>query len=514
MGIIEKVHIEKFRMFRDVGFELGDKVTIIAGQNGTMKSTLLGMLGQPFSMRDKEGAGNPYWSETTIDGLKFESKFSEKFKFSPRFDIAGDHEWTLDIRDDVYPKGSYTATSIPRKGAAGDAIRIWSKEGKGAGTGYIQAPVIYLSLKRLLPIGEEKRVQSSEIELSSDEKEFFERWHNEILILSPRLEQAELVKSSNKSTMGYTTEYYDALTNSAGQDNIGKIILSILSFKRLKEKYPSEYQGGLLLIDELDATLYPAAEVRLVEALFRFASDYDIQVIFTTHSERIIETVYNPKYSRDARLVFLEARDRRLGIRDDLSLESVKARLRVESTKKPVVEKIRVYSEDNEAVQFIKALIPRGYLSKLNFVNVPIGGDQLVDLRRRGIPEFLNSLVVLDGDKRPARLPRGILLLPGDKLSPEILLFRFLRSLPEGDDFWQDDNNYSKQVCFRSYPGENIEPTDRLQSKSWYREQLPHWGRSGHRLYNRWKDDNKGLVSEFQDSFEKEFKRLSDKNND
>lgn len=42
--IIKKVHIAKFRGFKDVEFEMGDQITVIAGQNGTQKTTLLGIL--------------------------------------------------------------------------------------------------------------------------------------------------------------------------------------------------------------------------------------------------------------------------------------------------------------------------------------------------------------------------------------------------------------------------------------------------------------------------------------
>ena len=41
--LIKKVHIEKFRGFHDQKFEVGSMLTAIAGQNGTQKSTLLGI---------------------------------------------------------------------------------------------------------------------------------------------------------------------------------------------------------------------------------------------------------------------------------------------------------------------------------------------------------------------------------------------------------------------------------------------------------------------------------------
>jgi len=46
---VESLNITKFRRFNNIPLSFGNKVTLIAGQNGTSKSTLLGMLAQPFS---------------------------------------------------------------------------------------------------------------------------------------------------------------------------------------------------------------------------------------------------------------------------------------------------------------------------------------------------------------------------------------------------------------------------------------------------------------------------------
>lgn len=42
--LIKKIQIEKFRGFKNVEFDLGENITIIAGQNGTQKTTILGLL--------------------------------------------------------------------------------------------------------------------------------------------------------------------------------------------------------------------------------------------------------------------------------------------------------------------------------------------------------------------------------------------------------------------------------------------------------------------------------------
>lgn len=48
--LITKVHVEKFRGFHNQDFEVGSMLTAIAGQNGTQKSTLLGIITQTFTL--------------------------------------------------------------------------------------------------------------------------------------------------------------------------------------------------------------------------------------------------------------------------------------------------------------------------------------------------------------------------------------------------------------------------------------------------------------------------------
>ena len=44
---ITHIHIERFRGFQNEDFEVGSQLTAIAGQNGTQKSTLLGIVHKP-----------------------------------------------------------------------------------------------------------------------------------------------------------------------------------------------------------------------------------------------------------------------------------------------------------------------------------------------------------------------------------------------------------------------------------------------------------------------------------
>ncbi|MBC5734436.1 AAA family ATPase [Lawsonibacter hominis] len=48
--IIRSIEIEKFRAFQQVSFTLGKRITAISGRNATQKTTVLGMIGQPFTI--------------------------------------------------------------------------------------------------------------------------------------------------------------------------------------------------------------------------------------------------------------------------------------------------------------------------------------------------------------------------------------------------------------------------------------------------------------------------------
>ncbi len=56
--MLKEIKIHKYRGFRDVSFKVGTRLTVIAGQNGTQKTTLLGMLTQMFTLDPKSEMGS------------------------------------------------------------------------------------------------------------------------------------------------------------------------------------------------------------------------------------------------------------------------------------------------------------------------------------------------------------------------------------------------------------------------------------------------------------------------
>lgn len=513
---ITKLEISKFRGFHNQNFDLGSQITAIAGQNGTQKSTLLGLITQTFTLKKD----NPMRQDRPLCGGSYISQFKDKFRLSPTFDTPGNHEWTLMF--DGY-KSSFTVESIKRTDS--DIVRFWKKGARQAGDGYMDYPTIFLSMKRLLPLAEDDSVISTDDNsLSDEEKEEYKILHNKILIAQTPIISTTGITSKNKQSVGVSTSFYDWNQNSMGQDNLGKIVLALFSFKRLKAKFPNDYKGGILAIDELDATMYPASQHELLKVLRKYASELNLQIIFTTHSlsllravdELRIETCARPETSHHVRLVYLKRLDNEIQIKNDIDYKSIMLDLNVVAEginrKK---HKVMVYTEDNENITFAKAILKRR-VSDLQFIDVSISCSKLVDLVSMKVPAFTcpHSIIILDGDVREnksmfkkIRNAKNVLVLPGRE-SPERMLARYLYNLSDADGLWTRlALGYSKQVCFREYSYEQIMETrenGRQNAKKWFNSQLAFWGRGAVKVLNPLFDS----ISQERDSFVANFDKM------
>lgn len=522
--LVDKIFIEKFRGFNKQGFTLGQQITLIAGQNGTQKSTLLGVLTQTFTIPPE----HPLTNEKPLSGGTFRSSFSDKFKLSPELDKPSEHEWTLffnnkNLHPDIDEEGGFTIESIPRSTDKGEVIRFWQKGKRDKGSGYVNLPVIYLSLKRLIPLAEAGKLKEQEINLTTAEKRWFSENYNKILISRDNIAKLDYLTGTQKTLFGVTSDNYDWYSNSAGQDNLSRILLAVLSFKRLKENYPSDYQGGILAIDEIDAALYPASQVQLLHKLSQFASKYDIQILATTHSLYLLEEAHllknNPKRLKDIKIVFLKKLDSQVKVIENKNILDIRNNLNVALGELHNNQKVTVFTEDKEAEDFLKAILKQRYSKKLDFISTPLGCGNLIDLARRKLKPFNYpySIVVLDGDAQKdldknKSTTKNFICLPGGSFSPEYLLANFLNNLPETNSFWTSKRTgYSKQVCFKNFSLGDIS-NDRNKAKNWYNEQIEQnvWGQRGRSLYNLLLKEMPQELKEFLDKFDQIYKKTKE----
>ncbi len=502
--IIKHAHIDKFRALNNVDFDLGSKITAIVGHNGTMKTTILGILSQTFTI-SKSHVMN---GETTIDGYNFHSQFREKFKLSDK-DKPGEHKWRLDLYKDVYKKDFFEVHSIPRDKRSND-IRFWSTEGKIKDVGYPQVPAYYISLKRVTPIGEENKVTYIS-ELDDEEISFLNNEYKEIFSIAKNAElSVDSISSKNKHTASIHDEAHDALSISAGQDNVAKILLAVLSFGRLKNKYPNDYKGGILLIDEIEATLHPLAQSKLIKRIYKYAKDFRIQFVFTTHSPSVIKSTFFDKYNnKEAQLLYLKRVGEKVCVYNNPNINDVIAELSG-IVRKPAKKtyKIKVFCEDLVARNIVKKLLA-AYKQYFSVMSCSLGAEEYIELLRVKLSEISKSIIILDGDKNISSINRklrtmnskNVMFLPSN-VCPEKMFYEYLFNLPEDAKIWDNAlGRFDKTKCFKDYPTLMDKQAETQQYKKWFDSVKSNFGRGYEKLINIWMADNTNQYENFVSQF-------------
>lgn len=490
--IIDEMHVEKFRDIENTIFKLGEKLTFIAGSNGTSKTSLLGLIGQPFAFRE-EGNVIKY---RTITGKEFSTKFEDIHNFTNYDDITS-IKYKLKLCD------GFSEPEIP---VAGEYRDKSNKEGqrfvafpsqREKGKGNYKIPVLYFGLKRLHPLGEhgEKDVTISEnLTVTTQEVDKFNYYHRELFINHDSDFNVEDVKTSNKQMLGGRNEKYDSNGFSAGQDNISQLITSFLSFKRLKDELGEAYQGGILLIDEIEATLHPLTQEKLFETLYKVARDLKLQIVVTTHSLEIIKLAMNSKYRNDTEIVYLTKTKGCLECFQKPSFDLIHQDMTASALQKKTY-KIQVLCEDNEAVSFLTAILPSDTFKKIDLISTELGHGNLENLARSPLATKNDFIFVLDGDQDVKRRS-NVLSLPGGA-SPEAIIYDFLTTLPLDDNFFE--RPYTKDFYFRTYPNR---PTNRDQFKAYFADLKERKPRVWSLLFHRWIKSNQIEVNAFIAKFE------------
>jgi hypothetical protein len=225
-----------------------------------------------------------------------------------------------------------------------------------------------------------------------------------------------------------------------------------MSFRKLKEEYP-DYKGGLLLIDEADAGLFPAAQTKLLDILDKECNDLHLQVVMTSHSPTLIERTYDlsQKYRRKYKTIYLSDTFGSVRSMHDYSWSDIYSDLlttTVLATDEISLPKINVYFEDKEGFDFFNTVLFRYSGKKFinSLSNVSLGCSNYIQLVKRGVPEFFSkSIIVLDADVEGTKNLDSIILLPGT-LPPDQLIFEFLYNLPPDDDIWMNSIRFTKPV--------------------------------------------------------------------
>ena len=467
---LKKITIEKFRALNNVEVEFGDYITVICGKNGTSKSSILGIAAQIFSFEKDYVTGASLRDFKQISSQGFKSQYKEHIRISEKFDVPGSLSAIIHMHDGYTDQAATANLELMTRGVTENERKkilprpVIRKNSIATGntSRNFTHPVIFLSLKRLYPIADRDYKAIDFDYLKAHEQEFIS------------LANELLNRSSTKATGTHGTissavahgDNYNHESVSAGEDNAGQIIMALLSFKKLKAEY-ADYKGGLLLIDEADAGLFPTAQVNLLKIFERECRKLNLQVVMTSHSPVMIEYAHEQsqhEHSKKFKTIYLSNTYGDVQVMQDWSWAKISADIHTRTVNAgPTVTlpTVNVYFEDKEAEDLFAALIIRQPVKKFTnqMSGIKMGCPNYVYLLDQKVPEFiLNSVICLDVDAKSllkGKEFKTVVLLPGD-LPPDQLIFEHLYNLPRDNVFWENNLQFSREVFTNSAGREAI----------------------------------------------------------
>lgn len=442
------IRIKCFRSLKEQSLILGEHVTVLSGRNGTMKTSLMGLLAHPFSSEAKDAFGND-----------LKTPLQEVFRLSAEFD-TDDYFYDMTLRTG---DGAILAepVSIYRVKENTNRHRI-VVSGAEKGDGNFLYNTSFLNLKRLFPLVDTKAAPTTDqaIALSASEAADLKDFYENIFPSSDYEAFVPVHQKKVKSTFALsgTTARYDWHSISSGEDNLGAIFNRLVGFQRAFIA-GQKTGNGILCIDEFESSLHPVAQLRLLEYLFRWSAKYKVQVVISTHSLHLIQDIYL-RHSANlsaGRIVInfvskSSAHDENFPILKNPDYELAYKELTLSSPAKvAAARKVRVFCEDEHAIHFAKRLVKsQDVLSAVEFHSSldPAGGKVGTSwsaLRKLCVeyPLLLEgSLALFDADVGEEELAKVkntdlYLVLPDpEALAIERRMVVFIIGLKNGDAFF------------------------------------------------------------------------------
>jgi predicted ATPase len=577
--------INGFRKLQSLEIEIADRLTVIGGLNGIGKSTLLGLIANASGVsgrNDPRSKTKTYIRKKSYFDLPYQANFQELFHldsndYNADLRLRGNIEFHYKIEstvidDQIYnefiKKCNVTEHSEPKKTLEVDnednqevirdkienfirykiVPRSTNKQlsdvlniGDDA---KVPIPTIYLGMSRMTPIGEIKNesIKTRNIHNMHDEdKEYFTSLFEQIINYDLSDEKSIIdldFKHSHKKFKIPKLEH-NPFSISLGQDSLSSIFTALVSFYSLKREYKTEYKGGILVIDEIDAGLHHIAQEKLLKLLKKESRRLDLQIIFTTHSLTIFKNIIDlPKeqivqgqildkviYFHDTHRPRVQKNPTYLSIKNN--------QLGMYNKPKAAPHEIKVYFEDDEAFWFYEQLLNSRNLTNLSAafsvqlkpVSLKLSCSILLDLANAD-DFFKDVIIITDNDVNSELKNRdiifknpNILSLPGDdrfnentpqKLrTPERIIYEYLNSKYKNYDisFWDSLEEINHGYIDYDYVGNTIldlELRDNLSNNK-YRDIMKLWFKKNKSIFedihliDKWAKDNQNNVDTFID---------------
>ncbi|PKG37311.1 ATP-dependent nuclease [Psychromonas sp. Urea-02u-13] len=450
--MIKNIDFVHYRKIQNIKLDFKPGINAISGENGTCKSSILHIIGNSYQKI----------KQTNID---IDTKLYNVIKkinqtVNPKIEslTKGDKEYNdpaVGVKGKLYTVeyDDYSCDFRRHNNLGSDEnstrFRLIPTYPKGEKQTLKERAVIYLGLTRIVPIGELGDItQNITNNLPQSYQESLIEEYKRLTGIS-----IENIRTENSNDLKIRSEFttqhdgIDSNTISAGEDNLFIILTSLICLKWLFEE---TNQGSTLLIDEIDATLHPSIQYKLLLILQDYSAKYRIQVFFTTHSLYLLEKLLSNKHN----VLYLKSHVGNTIIpMEEPDIYRINMFLKNETRTETLSDKkIPIFTEDPEARLLLVEIFNNlaevdDEFAKIyhyfHLVKINLGSDSLRDLFN---DRFLNkttlkAICILDGDKTDDQKKRNgrILSLPREG-SPEQHVFSHLIAL-ENDmslshDFW------------------------------------------------------------------------------
>lgn len=455
--MIEEIYINQYKKLKEITFKMSKNLNVISGTNGTCKTSLLHMISNSFQAVTK---GNTVFKDSKC--MQVINSVNDMVNPKVESLTRGDKKYNdpaKGVNGTLYSVKYFDGTSLNfrrHNSLINNRYAIKPKYQTGSNEKLPPCPVIYLGLTRLVPFGEYKNDEAIKtiknnlpVKYQDEINRIYKDFTNYEIVETHAQQMGEIkIRADFESNL----DGIDSNTISAGEDNLYILLISLISLKYYFESIDSKNEiESILLVDELDATLHPAYQIKLLSLLRKYSIEYKIQIFFTTHSMTMLEDLLKKKDN----LFYLLDNITNVILMEDPDIYKIKMHLNSITKQNIYQDKIiPLFSEDDEARVLIDMLLDyfeikkpefKGIKKFFHFVNVNMGSENLINLFKdfKLMKNTMSSICILDGDHE-ADISNNIITLPGKnngtsktKLSPEKLLIEYANYLVQIDDsFW------------------------------------------------------------------------------
>jgi predicted ATPase len=391
---LEWVQIDGLRGWKNEKFSLNYPIMAVVGENGSGKSTLLQACAAVYTSKPPKRQGRKWQAKKPT--------FASDFFPDTTWESVKNATIRYSVRQGV--------NNFPKEGSLRKPGPRWR-----GNTDRPERQVVYIDLSRIQPIlsrvGYSRLANPQWLEESAlpFEKASMSRFG---YIMGREYQLAKMSYTSADEYRPIPVLGHSGNTYSGFHQGAGEIILAEL----LQVEIP---QHSIVLIDEIESSLHPRLQRRLIRDLAELARTLDLQVVVTTHSPFILDELPN-----EARAQIVQTSAGRVivyGVTPEFAMSKMDDVQQYECD---------LYVEDARSERMLIEIIvaqsasPESILRCRTIKYGPASTGQVLGLMALQSRFPRPSFVFLDGDQASAP---GCITLPGDNDAPERVVFEALK---------------------------------------------------------------------------------------